>query len=60
MPFQWRHNKLDGVLNHRRLDWLFNPFVQTQIKKTSKLTGVCEQNSPVTDGFPSQIASNVE
>ena len=38
------------------------PFVQAQIKKSSKLrvTGLCEENSRVTDGFPSQRASNVE
>ena len=38
------------------------PFVQVQIKKTSKLhiTGLCEGNSPVTGGFPSQRASNTE
>ena len=35
------------------------PFVQAQIK-TSKLrvTGLCQGNSPVTGGFPSQKASN--
>ena len=36
------------------------PFVQVQIKKTSKLrvTSLCEGNSPVTGEFPAQRASN--
>ena len=36
--------------------WFTQPFVQAQIKKTSKrrLTGLCEGNSPVTDEFPVQ------
>ena len=38
------------------------PFVQSQIKKTSKLrvTDLCEGNSPLTGEFPAQVASNVE
>ena len=38
------------------------PFVQAQIKETSKLrvTGLCGGNSPVTGGFPSQRAGNEE
>ena len=37
-------------------------FIQAQIKKTSKLrvTGLCEENSPLTGEFPSQRASNAE
>ena len=37
----------DGVSNHRRLDCLFQPFVQAQIKENIKLraTGLCEGNS---------------
>ena len=33
-----------------------------QLKKTSKLrvTGICEEKSPVTGGFPSQRTSNAE
>ena len=36
------------------------PFVQAQIKETSKLciTGLCEENSPVTGEFPAQKASD--
>ena len=38
------------------------PFIQTQIKKTSKLrvTGLCEGNSPVTGEFLAQVVSNAE
>ena len=46
--------------------WAFRllgpPFVQTQIKETSKLciTGLCEGNPAITGGFPLQRASNAE
>ena len=38
------------------------PFIQTQLKKTSKLhiTGLCAENSRVTDEFPAQMAINAE
>ena len=38
------------------------PFIQAQIKETSKLhvTGLCAGNSPVTGEFPAQMASKVE
>ena len=38
------------------------PFIQTQIKKTSKLrvTGLCAGNSPGTGEFPAQMASDAE
>ena len=38
------------------------PFVQVQIKETSKLrvTGPCDGNPPVASGLPSQRASNAE
>ena len=57
MIFQWRHSERDGISNHRRIDSLLN-----RSKKISKLrvTGLCEGNPPVTGGFPSQRASNVE
>ena len=49
------------------LEWMAcrvfaQPFVPAQSKKTAKLrvTGLCEGNLPVTGGFPSQRASNVE
>ena len=43
--------------------WLFSqPFIQAQIKKTSKfhVAGLCEGNSPMTGEFPAQRASNAE
>ena len=59
---RWRHNKRDGVSNHRRLDCLFNRLFKRISNKASKprVTGLCEGNPPVTGGFPSQRASNVE
>ena len=59
---QWRHNKLDGVSNHRRLDYWLNRLFRRRSKKASKLrvTGLCEGNSPVTGKFPSQRASIAE
>ena len=59
---RWRHSERDGVSNHRRLECLLNGLFRGLSKKTSKLrgTGPCEGNSPVTDAFPSQRASNAE
>ena len=34
---QWRHNKCDGVSNHRRLDCLLNRLFRRRSKKSSKL-----------------------
>ena len=61
-PLQWRHNKQDGVSNHQPHDWLFNRLFRRRLKKTSKLlvTDLCVGNSPVTDEFPAQRASNTE
>ena len=41
---------------------LFNRLFRRRSKKISKLrvTGLCEENPPVTSGFPSQRASNAE
>ena len=38
------------------------PFIHAQIKEKSKLrvAGLCVGNSPVTDEFPAQRASNAE
>ena len=60
--WQWRHNERDGVSNDRRLDCLLNHLFRRRSKKISKLrvTGLCEWNSPVIGGFPSQRASNAE
>ena len=59
---QWRHNERDSVSNHRRHDCLLNRLFRRRSKKTSKLcvTGLCGGNSPVTDEFPAQRASNAE
>ena len=59
---EWRHKECDGVSNHRRLDCLLNRLFRRRFKKTSKLrvTGLCEEISPVTGEFPAQRASNAE
>ena len=58
----WRHNGCDGVSNHRPHDCLFNRLFRRRSKKTSQLrvTGLCVGNSPETDEFPAQMASNAE
>ena len=62
MALQWRHNERDGVSNHRRIDGLLNRLFRRRSKKTSKLhvTGLCEENSPMTGEFLAQRASNAE
>ena len=62
LPLQWRHNKRDGVSNHQPHHCLLNRLFKRRSKKTSKLrvTGPCEENSPVTGEFPSQRVSNAE
>ena len=59
---QWRHNGLDSVFNHRRLDSLLKRLFRRKSKKTSQLrvTGICDGNSPVAGEFLSQRASNAE
>ena len=59
---QWRHNERDSVSNHQPHDSLFNCLFRRRSKKASKLrvTGLCVGNSPVTDEFPAQRASNAE
>ena len=59
---QWRHNEHHGVSNHQPRDCLLNRLFSRRSKKTSKLrvTGLCAGNSPVTDEFPTQMASNAE
>ena len=58
----WRHNGCDGVSNHQPHDCLLNRSFRRRSKKTSKLrvTGLCVGNSPVTDEFPAQKASDAE
>ena len=59
---QLRHNERDGVSNHQGLDCLLTRLLRRRSKKTPKLRviGLCEGNSPETDGFPSKWASNAE
>ena len=61
-PLQWRLNERDGVSNHQPHDCLLNRLFRHRSKKASKLrvTGLCEENSPVTGKFPAQRASNAE
>ena len=61
-PLQWRHNECDGISNHQRFDRLLNCLFRHRSKKTSKLyiTVLCEGNPLVTDGIPSQRATNEE
>ena len=58
----WRHNGYDGVSNHQPHDCLLNCLFKCRSKKTSKLrdSGLCVGNSPVTDEFPAQMASNAK
>ena len=62
IPLQWCHKEPDGVSNHRRLDSFLNRLFRCGSMKTSwlRVTGLCEGNSPVTDGFPSKRANNAE
>ena len=56
----WRHNRRDGVSNHKPHHCLVNRLFRYRSKETSKLrdTGLCARNSPVTGEVPSQIDSN--
>ena len=62
IPLLWRHNKRDVVQNHRHLDCLIKPLFRRRSKKVWELrvTGLCEGNPSVIDGFSSQMASNAE
>ena len=55
-------NERDGVSFHQRPDYLLNRLLRRRSKQTSKLhvTGLCEENSPVTGEFLSLRASNAE
>ena len=57
VTLQRRHNKLDGVSNHRRLKCLFNRLFKCRSKKISMLclTDLCAGNSPVTDELPALL-----
>ena len=60
ISLQWRHNERDDVSNHQPHECLLNRLFRRRSKKTPCVTGLCERNSPVTDEFPAQRASNVE
>ena len=62
IALQWRHNKRDGVSNHWPINSLLNCYFGSSSMKTSKLrvTGLRVGNPPVTCGFPSRTASDVE
>ena len=62
ISLKWRHNERCSVSNHQRLHCLLNCRFRRRSKKTSNLrvTGLCVKNSPVTDEFPAQKASNLE
>ena len=59
---QRRYNERDGDSNHQPHDCLLKILFRRRSKETSKLrvTGLCEGDSPVTDEFPAQKASNAE
>ena len=59
---QWRHNGGDSVSNHQPQDCLLSRLFRRRSKKTAKLcvTGLSAVNSPVTDEFTTQMASNAE
>ena len=61
-PSQWRHNGCDSISNHQPPDCLHKRLFRRRSKKTSRLrvTGLCAENSPGTDEFPAQMASNAE
>ena len=62
LSLHWRHNERNGVSNHQPRDFLLNHLFRHRPNKTSKLrvTGLCEENSPVTSEFPTQRASCAE
>ena len=62
IALKWRHNGCDSVSNHQPHDCLLNRLFRRRSKKTSKprVTGLCEENSPATGKFPSQMVSNAE
>ena len=61
-PLQWRHNGRDSFSNHQPHECLLDRLIRCRSKKTSKLrvTGLCARNSPETNEFPAQRASNAE
>ena len=62
MSLQWGNNGRDSASNHQPHDCLLNCLFRRRSWKTPKLgvTGLCTGNSPGTDEFPPQMASNAE
>ena len=62
ISLQWRHNGRGSVSNHQPHDCLLNRLFRRSSRKTSIIcvTGLCARNSPGTDEFPAQMASNAE
>ena len=58
----WCHNGCGSISNHQPYNYLLNGLLRLRSLKTSKLyvTGLCEGNSPGTDEFLTQRASNAE
>ena len=54
---KWRHNGLDGVLNHQRLDCLVNRLFRR--KPNWHQSSTCKGNSPMTCKFPAQRATEM-
>ena len=59
LTLKWRHNERDGVSNHQPHDCLLNRLFRHR-SKMLLITGLCAGNSPVTNVFPAQMASNAE
>ena len=57
---RWRNNGRNSVSNHQPHHCLLNRLFRRRSKKTPKLrvTGLCVGDSPGTDEFPAQMASN--
>ena len=63
IKLQWRHNERDDVSDHQPHDCLLNRLFKVEIKEHIKVPRhwpLCPGNSPVTDEFPAQRASNGE
>ena len=53
---QWHHNEHPGVSNRRRLAYLYCRLCRLTSKKHQLV--LCEDNPPMTGGFPSQRVNN--
>ena len=62
VALQWRHNGRHSVSNHQPHGCFRNRLLRRRSKKTPKLrvAGLCAGNSPGTEEFPAQMASNAE